>query len=490
MPVEAVWRDWEVIVRTSRTAAVLAFLALLPACGDSGGSSTASTSTGTSAGTSSGSTSGCSLLARQNFAFATLKEWYLFYDTLPSSLDPAPYTTVGDYIDALTATARAQGHDRYFTYLTSIAQENAYYASGASAGFGVRLTYDTSSNRVFVAEAFENTAASAAGIDRGTEILGIGATPSTVQSVSSIIAASGTAGITTALGDSTAGVTRTLQLTGTGGTRTVTIAKTDYSLDPVSARYGAKTITDNGRKVGYLNLRTFITSAEPELRTAFDNFRSQGITNFVIDLRYNGGGLISTAELMGDLMGGNRSTRDVFDNVTWRPEKSSNNSTKFFSPQSQSVSPVKIAFIGTGGTASASELVMNGFIPFYGTNEALVGTNTYGKPVGQTAIDNAPCDDRVRVIAFSLRNGANSDAYYNGLASSVKVTCKAPDDLTHAFGDPSEASLRQALDYLNGATCTPITGSGQQTSLSVGNARELLSPPAPTVAQRETPGLF
>lgn len=484
-------------MKESRTAATLGLLAMLSACGgDSGGSTAASTTATTTTATAppppaqTGTSSGCSLVERQNFAFATLKENYLFPETLPASLDPTPYTTVSDYVDALTATARAQGRDRFFTYVTSIASENAFFATGSSAGFGVRLSYDTTANRVFINEAFEGAPALAAGIDRGTEILAIGNDASSLVNVSTILAAQGAAGVTNALGPSTAGTTRTLKVAGVGGARTVSVTKTDYSLDPVSARYGAKTIVDNGRKVGYLNLRTFISSADPELRTAFDNFRQQGVTNFIVDFRYNGGGLISTAELMGDLLGGNRSTSDVFDNVTFRPEKASNNTTKRFVPQSQSVSPVKIAFIGTGGTASASELVINGFIPFLGTNEALVGTNTFGKPVGQIAVDRPACDDRLRVIAFSLRNGANSDAYYNGLASSVKVTCKAADDVTKPLGDPAEASTRQALDYLNGATCTPITAGGQQTSQSVQNERLLLTSNTPSTAQREVPGLF
>lgn len=483
-------------VRESRTAAALGLLAMLSACGGDGGTSiaantptaptTATTPPAPPPPTQTAASSGCSLAARQNFAFATLKENYLFPETLPAALDPAPYTTVSDYLDALTATARSQGRDRFFTYLTSIASENAFFSSGASAGFGFRLVQDSSTGRIFVAEAFEGAPALAAGIDRGTEILAVGNDANSLQTV----AALGGAGFNSALGDNSAGVSRTFKVQGTGGAQTVTVTKTNYSLDPVSARYGAKTIVDNGRKVGYLNLRTFITSAEPELRTAFANFRSQGITNFIVDLRYNGGGLVSTAELMADLMGGNRSTSDVFDNVTFRPEKASNNTTKRFAPQPQSVSPVKIAFIGTGGTASASELLINGFIPFYGTNEALVGTNTFGKPVGQIAVDNASCDDRVRVIAFSLRNGANSDAYFNGLASSVKVSCKAADDVTKPLGDPAEASTRQALDYLNGATCTPITASGVQTSRSVQNERLLLSSTTPSASQREVPGSF
>lgn len=479
------------ITRLARSIALISVL-LTAACGGDGGSTTASAGGGGSGGTTP-STDQCSLRNRQLWAQSVLNEWYLFPETLPTSLDPEPYTTVTDYIDALTANARSQRRDRYFTYVTSIAEETAFYNSGSSAGFGIRLTTQTNPGRAFIAEAFEGAPALAAGIDRGDEILAIGTTTANLRNVSDIIASEGTGGVTTALGPSTAGTIRVLRMTGPAGTRTVTVSKADYALTPVSSRYGAKIIDDGGRRVAYLNLRTFISTADGQLRTAFDQFRAAGITDFVIDFRYNGGGLISTAELMGDLMGGNRFSSEVFDVVTYRPEKSSNNTTKRFSVQSQSVSPVRIAFIGTTATASASELVINGLVPYYGSRLALVGTNTYGKPVGQIAIDKAACDDRLRVIAFSLKNSANSDAYYDGLRTAVTTTCTAGDDLSKPLGDATEASTRAALDFLAGRTCTPITAGGQGSqALRAADdmPRELLSPDTPDTAQREVPGLF
>lgn len=461
---------------------------MLASCGGDGGSATGGTGGGSTGGGGT-TTTGCSLVERQNWAFAQLNEWYLFPETLPASLSPAAYSTVDAYIDALTATARSQRRDRFFTYITSIAEENAFNSSGASAGIGIRLSTNAATKKAFVSEAFEGAPGLAAGLDRGTEILAIGDTPASLRTVTDIITAEGTAGVTNALGPSTAGVTRTLRVVNGTGTRDVTVTKTSYSLTPVSSRYGSVIINDAGKRVGYLNLRTFISSADPQLRTAFNSFRAAGITEFIIDFRYNGGGLLSTADLMGDLLGGNRSTFDVFDQVTYRPEKSSRNTTKRFSPQAESVSPVKIAFIGTGATASASELVINGFVPYLGNNVALIGANTFGKPVGQVALDRAACDDRLRAIAFSIKNSANSDAYYDGLATAVRVTCAAADDVTKPLGDPQEASVRQALDYLAGRTCTPIATG--QASLSVrAAAPQLLRPETPTAAQREVPGLF
>ena len=467
--------------------------ALLSACGGGGGGSGSTTADSRPSTTGGGTTttSGCSLRERQDWAAAQLSEWYLFPETLPTNLNPAAYSTVDDYIDALTATARVQRRDRYFTYLTSISGENAFYDSGSSAGFGFRLATDATARTAIVTEAFEGTPALAAGIDRGTRILAIGTNSSTLRDVSDIIASSGTAGVTDALGDSVAGTSRTFRISDSAGTRLVTMAKADYDLAPVSSRYGARIITDGGRQIGYVNLRTFINTADPALRTAFAQFRAAGVNDVVVDLRYNGGGLLSISELLANLLGGNRARSDVIDYLTFRPEKSSQNSTTNFVVQPQSVSPTRIAFIGTAGTASASELTINAFIPYLHANVALIGSNTYGKPVGQIALDRTQCDDRLRVIAFAVQNAAHSNAYFDGLASAVEASCVAADDTSHAFGDPQEASLRAALDFVEGKSCTRIA-SDQVAPLALGAGGRLtaLSPTRPSPAQREVPGLF
>lgn len=484
--------------RKRRFATALSIAALLAGCSGSGGGGTTSSSGSGSAASAAAPTpsptSGtCTLRARQDWAFAQLREWYLFPETLPASLDPMPFSTVGEYIDALTATARSQSRDRFFTYITSIAGENAFFNSGSSAGFGVRLAYDPS-NRLFVVESFEGAPALAAGIDRGTQIVAIGTTTSNLQTVASLIASGGSSAVSNALGPNTAGTSRVLQVTDAGGTRTVTVTKADFSLTPVSSRYGAQIITDGGRRVGYINLRTFISTADQQLRDAFANFRSQGITDIIIDFRYNGGGLVSTAELIGDLLGRNRTTSDVFSITAFRPEKSSNNSTRNFAPTAQSIAPTRIAFIGTSSTASASELVINSMIPYLRSNVALIGTNTFGKPVGQIALDQAACDDRLRVVAFASQNANRQGNYYTGLASVVEASCQAPDDFTRQLGDPQEASTRAALNYLAGQSCTPVTASAgpsaQSGSAKLIRDQQLLSPAQPDAMQRQVPGAF
>ncbi|OQW45170.1 MAG: peptidase S41 [Proteobacteria bacterium SG_bin6] len=432
---------------------------------------------------------------RQDWVLAQLREWYLFPETLPANPNPAAFSTVSDFLDSLTATARSQRRDRFFTYITSIAQENGLINSGASAGFGFRLTLDPG-NRLLVAESFEGAPALTAGIDRGAEIVGIGTSTSTVQTVSSLIAAGGTQALNDALGPNTAGTTRVLRVRDASGQRDIAVTKSDFSLIPVSPRYGGLILNNNGQQYGYLNLRTFIVnSAGQQLRDAIGRFRTAGITNMIVDLRYNGGGLVSVGELLGDLLGGNRSTSDVQGYTVFRPEKSSNNTQRNFQPQPESVSPTRIVFITTGSTASASEEVINALIPYYGNRLALVGSNTFGKPVGQIALDRAACDDRLRVVAFQSQNSARSGDYYDGLASKVAVSCQARDDLSTPLGNAGEASIRAAIDTLNGQSCSAITASAggatpQAATATLFPENQLLQPDQPSPAQREVPGLY
>ena len=458
----------------------------LAACG--GGDSSSSGGGGIIGGGGGGGSSNCSLSERQDWALSVLQEWYLFPDELDTSVNKGDHSTLQSYLDALVAPARAQDKDRFFTYITSIQEETDLINNGSNAGFGIRLLYNTSSNRVFVSEAFENAPAFPAGFDRGTEIIEIDG-----QSVSSLMSSGGPAAVSNALGPSDPGVSRSFVIENTSGVRTnPTVVKAEYPLDPISDRYGVEILDDGaGGQVGYINLRTFIVQdAGPQLRSAFQQFRSQGITNVILDLRYNGGGLVSVADLLGDLMGEGL-VGQTFSRTELRPSKSSENSIEFFEQETQQIEVMKLAVIGRGGTASASELVTNSMIPYLGNNIALVGTNTFGKPVGQFAFDRSACDDRLRAVAFQTVNADGQGEYFSGLAGVMPNTCRANDNIFRPLGDPSEASISVALDFLAGRSCNPIASAGKDdTAQRELGTNELLQPAVPTAAQRDNPGLF
>lgn len=468
-----------------RTALSTTLAFALVACG--GGSS----SPPTSGGPTPPPSAGCGIAEQLDFADAVLNEWYLFPNLLDSTVSRAGITNIQDYLDARVAPARAQNRDRGFTFATSIAEENALISSGSSAGFGIRLIYDTVNNRVFLIEAFENGNGFAAGMDRGTELLQIGTTADNLVTISSLMASGGPSAVIDALGPSDPGVTRVIRFAQLGGNVIEqSISKSDYSLDPISDRYGALVLDDGGKKVGYINLRTFIVSdAANQLRTAFGEFRTEGVTELIIDFRYNGGGLVSVADTFGDLMGSGR-VGQIWSETVLRPSKASENSTELFQSEANAIQPTKIAFIGRRGTASASELVMNSMIPYVDpANLALIGDNTSGKPVGQFGFDLDACDLRIRAVTFQTNNAVGRGEYFSGLATEMPNTCRASDNIFAPLGDPAETSIATALDFLAGRSCTAISGGEGQTTQSVGG-REILQPERPNAAQYEIPGLF
>jgi C-terminal processing protease CtpA/Prc len=415
-------------------------------------------------------TGGCALGARQDWVRAQLDKWYLFPETLPATLDKSQYTTLQDYLDALTAGARAQNMDRYFTYVTSASEETAFENAGATAGLGMRLFFDRA-DRLIVQEAFEGGPALAGGIDRGTQILAFGPSTANLSVIADLLAQRRYDELNDALretfGDSTPGTQVLLRIATDQGPRDVKVAKADFNLEPVSSRYGYKVITEAGRKIGYLNLRVFIGAADDRLRNAFAQFKSEGVTDMIVDLRYNGGGSLDTATVLTDLLGGARSTADVQSYVTFRPSQASNNETINFAAEAQAIAPGKIAFIGTSDTASASEYVMNAMLSYLRADTALIGANTYGKPVGQIGLDNPACsDDRLRVIAFKLENASHRGSYFNGLWNEFDERCAAVDDLTHTMGDPQESSTRAALDFIEGRACGQSASTRSQQSVS------------------------
>jgi hypothetical protein len=102
----------------------------------------------------------------------------------------------------------------------------------------------------------------------------------------------------------------------------------------------------------------------------------------------------------------------------------------------------------------------------------------------------------MRVIAFATGNAASSGDYFDGLAPKISNSCAADDDLSLPLGDPREASVRAAIDFLAGGSCTtpiaqaPAGASAQSRSVRMAAEPEMLTPAKPRAAQRELPGLF
>jgi C-terminal processing protease CtpA/Prc len=422
------------------------------------------------------------------FVHPVTLDWYLHYpEYLPDPVpDPAAYSDPQELLDALTALARADGKDRHWSYVASYSAVMSYYAGGPSVGFGFSLQFR--GDPLFVAQVMEGSAADDEGFLRGDEILSISDGETVLWTTG------GTAEeLAAAIGPSTAGVTRTFEVAPVGGGENAsrTMAKRAYTLDPV--RFD---LLDRGTGVpptGYVNLLTFIEPAEDQLREAFAAFRAAGVVEVIVDLRYNGGGLVDTAVVLANLLGGGLGGEVMFGWYLNEAHLAETPPPELFAPEADSVQPLRIAFVTTRASASASELVVNALEPH--AEVAIVGDRTYGKPVGQLGFVLESCDLLLGLIAFGLENADGDGAYFDGLPDPdgryTGAFCPAEDDLSHEMGDPLEASTAAALHFLDAGGCPAPEPAALRTSLlrtSAGAVHPTAAEPTP--AQRDVAGLF
>src|SRR5688572_32927915 len=112
--------------------------------------------------------SACSDARERRFVLDTAREWYLFQNLLPDAVDAGQYATAEELLDALTADARAQGLDRFFSYVTTRQADDAILQEGQFVGFGFRSHIDD--DRLWLTDVFEDSPAAGGGLSRGTEI--------------------------------------------------------------------------------------------------------------------------------------------------------------------------------------------------------------------------------------------------------------------------------------------------------------------------------
>jgi C-terminal processing protease CtpA/Prc len=429
----------------------------------------------------------CAEPARKQFVLDVARAWYLFPELLPPSVDTTAFATAEALLDHLTATAREQRKDRFFSYLTTRAEDDSLLGEGQFVGFGLRTRTDPVS-RPFVTEVFESSPAAEAALQRGDEIVAVDAGSGFVP-VSQLLADGST--ISDALGPATAGVRRGVRLLRNGTTREVTLVKRSITIDPVPDTYGALVLPLAGTAgVGYVNLRTYVAAADAQLRAVFAQFRALGLDYFIVDLRYNGGGLVSTAETLGDLLGGERSTTDVQLRVKHSAAKSARDATRYFRAADQSVRPVRIAFLTTAATASASEINVNTMAPW--VEIAIVGEDTFGKPVGQLAFDLRGCADRLRLVAFKTENARGQSDYYDGLAPTLRFACAATDTLEQPLGSTAEGLTAAALEWLGTGACAgliPAAAARAEPSGTAAAPGPYPLPRQPAPAQHWLPGV-
>ena len=487
--------------------------------------------------------------------FLYAKQLYLWSDALPTydAFKPRGYTSKStDFLNyeseliALANSAKnpatniayeyyANGTDTKYSYISDIANKNptAYIPNKTSAvdlegngnDFGLKISaYGQNEGGVepfvlYVTAVYQNSPADKAGMVRSHKILKIN---------NQTIGANYTAerdGINTALNATSIKLEGITHVNGIPDAPfTVNLTKASYKSSPV---YAAKVFTSGSKKIGYLAYARFsnLNNSKPEFDAAFAKFAAENVSELIVDLRYNGGGYVSTAEYLinqiapsslndkvmysehynalmqsgGATILNNQPYLDAtgkvqfFSNgklITYADlDYSLKGNTEVFLKNGPLTGVSKVVFIVSGNTASASELVINSLKPYITVK--MVGTQTYGKPVGFFPI-RLENKYEVYYSLFQTKNSLGQGDYYSGFAPDIPFTDVrgSLDDPRNNFGDPQEYYTSVALKEF-GAT-SPITIAAAKTmSINGKNVSvQSLKPMKPIVDGNEFVGMI
>lgn len=421
-------------------------------------------------------------------------ETYLWNNEV-TDRNPADLASRTDYFAVLRTFARtASGKDKDdFHFSEPTAEFLARRNAAPTATYGASLVSFSSSPprdfRIRFTEPGSPAAAVTAGqpaFERGTRILRINGID--------LVNTNSQADITqlnAALFPATPGITATFDVRDPDNTtRTVTL--TSVNLSPTAVNRTAVIPTSTGN-VGYILFNTFSPfSSEEQIVDAIRDMDAANVQDLVLDLRYNGGGLLAVASQLSYMIAGpvRTQSRD-FERLRFNSAAGNRNPVT-----GQANDPVpfyrtglgftvangaplptldlpRVYVLTTDDTCSASEAVING-LRGVGVEVILLGNTTCGKPFGFYPQDN--CGETYYTIQFQGVNDVGFGDYADGFipnnstnAFGVRLPgCLVADDYGRELGDPAEGLLSAALTYRSSLACPapPTVASSEEARTS------------------------
>jgi carboxyl-terminal processing protease len=396
-----------------------------------------------------------------------IDETYLWYNEVPN-VNIAVYSTPQSLFDVLRTSARTPSgkqKDEFHFYEDTAAYE-------ASAGSSVELGYGAAwgifntptGRRIFVVYVEPNSQATRAGLRRGVEVL---------TADGAAVNGNNIPVLNEAFFPSRTGIhTFTVQDSGAAGTRTITLNAEPFTATAVQ---NVKTVDTPTGRVGYLQYNAFNFPSEGQLINAFTQLRAQNVSDLVIDLRYNGGGLLYLSSQLANMIAspsltsGKAFAKLAFSDKRVADNVDADNSVPFLSTASGFTNTGTSAgaplpnlglprvFVLTGpGTASASEYMING-LEGAGLRVLRIGSTTTGKPFGFLPTDN--CGTTYFSVEFKGTNHLGFGNFEDGFVP----TCQVGDDIGRELGDPAEARFAAALSFRQSGVCPAPSSAAKAT---------------------------
>ncbi|MET0658409.1 MAG: S41 family peptidase [Steroidobacteraceae bacterium] len=414
-----------------------------------------------------------------NFLRSWTNDLYLWYGEV-TDVDPSTYSNTESYFDILKTnaiTASGNPKDRFhFTYPT--ADWQALSQSGVSAGYGAQwVIIGTAPNRRVVT-AYQEASSPAAtnNVTRGVEVISVDGVSIATANTQSTIDVLNAGLFPSATGQTHQFVLQDLN----GSTRNVTLVSASVTSNPVPTVTTMQPIT--GGKVGYILFNDHIATSEARLKDAVSQLELAGITDLVLDVRYNGGGYLAIASELAYMIAGNtrtagrtfellqfndkHPTTDPVTGETLEPTPflaTANVDAAIRGQALPTLDLTRVFVLTSGDTCSASESIING-LRGVDVEVIQIGARTCGKPYGFYPEDN--CGTTYFSIQFRGVNDKGFGEYTDGFVpttspsladASQVVGCLVADDFEHALGDVQEARFAAALQYQSTQTCPPAS---------------------------------
>lgn len=255
------------------------------------------------------------------------------------------------------------------------------------------------------------------------------------------------------------------------------------------------TVANN--KIGYLVYNFFArdngdksNNYDKELISKLSNFKSKGVNEMVLDLRYNSGGAVSSAIALASALVKNRSTKNVLTTSQYNSilhnalikEEGANYNKDYFIDKIIGTTVAipemnlpRLYVLTSGWTASASEFIINGLKPYM--DVILIGETTYGKNVGSITIyeDDDPKNKwGMQPIVVKFANSLGFSDFTAGFTPDYEID-EFENLYLYSFGDTNDPLLGKALSLITGQTSFTRSASAISTPLRSTQINEKIS---------------
>ena len=328
------------------------------------------------------------------FAYNAISDVYLWNQDITAALKS--WTILGNPIETVkNARYKENGKEvDKWTLMTNSYSSLVGGSDGVSTGtygLGVKLYLKAQgSNEVvaFITYTYPGSPAEKAGLQRGDVILEVDGKAMTTDNYYQVLFASSSVEV---------GVGRIVNQQYTPVQKTASMTAVAMYEEPIIM---TKVFDCGGKKVGYLHYTSFTFESSVGLYEVCKQFKAEGISELILDLRYNGGGYVFTEEALVSMLAPEAEVKNksVFETEIWNDEymayykqkgtdlntyfrteykQTHNNKMYNFNTSDANIGITKIYALVTEDSASASESIIVGLLPYMDIE--IIGKQTHGK---------------------------------------------------------------------------------------------------------------